>query len=553
MTVGATTESLRWELERPEDAARWWVRDNLYTLEPRTPLSDSVFTAVWDEAALCISEMMSVPDARGFNARTVNGYTYLSPIPITDGALIEKRLAAFLERIHNAADNLERDLERTAREQKEEHEYWDSADLGTGNLLILLELWRRALLTLDHFWKLHFRIVFPRHAMAGTFEETAREVAGIESSAEYGKLVQAMGMTRQLSFDAALWNLAARAIELGLSETFIGTLETELRDQLEDSDAGRTWLGELDELLAVNGRRQTLPMELNDPTWAEDPRPVLGTIRTYVAEGGEYDFEALMAEMAEEQRKLEEAALARISGDEDRARFEGMLGPVRGLQAAMEDDNFELSWSHAQVRAVALEIGDRLAAAGVLDSQDDVFFLRKDEVERALVDLATGFYDMSGLGRAVSERRDAWEAARVAQAPPYIGELPDEIEDFLLNQFWGIRGRKQLDATDGELTGTGASGGVVEGVARRVLTPEQFGQVQPGEVLVCRSTNPAWTPLFSKVCAVVADQGGTLAHAAIVAREYGIPAVLGTMHGTARIPDGARVRVDGDSGTVTIL
>jgi pyruvate,water dikinase len=546
---------MRWELDRSEDKARWWVRDALYTIQPRTPLSDSVFTPAWDEATMYVCEEMAIPGGRGFNPRTVNGYTYLSPIPITDEATIHERLGRFLAGLEANAANLDENVRAFGAEQEVERRHWAQADLDTTNLLALLEHWRRVLLTLDRFFKLHFKLVFPRHAIMAQFEEVAQEVAGLDSDADVGKLVQAMGMTKQLEFDAELWRLAAAAIDAGLTDELLGTLEADLPGVLEGSEAGRAWLAELGRFLDEFGHRMTLPMELHDPTWCEDITPVLGTIRTYVAEGGEYDFDGLLARLAEEQRAFTEQTIAAIEPGEGRDRFTGMLDPVRRLQSASEDDNINLFWSYAQVRRVALAVGRRLAEGGVVADADDVFFLTKQELEGALVDLATGgLYDTSSWSGLVASRREEWAQQARTVPPPYIGDLPDEVHDLLLNRFWGITGRRQLD--DGqraELTGVGASGGIAEGVARVVVTPADFGRVEPGEILVCASTNPAWTPLFSKIAGVVADQGGSLSHAAIVAREYGIPAVLGTGHATARIADGARLRIDGQRGTVEFL
>jgi pyruvate,water dikinase len=139
------------------------------------------------------------------------------------------------------------------------------------------------------------------------------------------------------------------------------------------------------------------------------------------------------------------------------------------------------------------------------------------------------------------------------QPPSYIGDFPDEIEDVMVNHFWGIRGRRHLEQMEGEISGLGASAGRVEGIARHVRGPQDFAKIEPGEIMICGSTSPAWTPIFTKIAAVVTDQGGTLSHAAVVAREYGLPAVLGTLHGTKRIRDGSRIRVDGTAGKVEIL
>src|SRR3989304_7412886 len=107
-----STPDLKWELERPEDRKRWWVRESLYTIQPRTPLSDSFSSPEWDEAVLCIGEELSFPNSRGFNARTVNGYTCLSPMPITDPDLIQKRLPKFLNKMTALQGNADRDFAR---------------------------------------------------------------------------------------------------------------------------------------------------------------------------------------------------------------------------------------------------------------------------------------------------------------------------------------------------------------------------------------------------------------------------------------------------------
>ena len=144
-------------------------------------------------------------------------------------------------------------------------------------------------------------------------------------------------------------------------------------------------------------------------------------------------------------------------------------------------------------------------------------------------------------------------AQRASKPPAYLGSPPQEIRHFLLNNFWGIRDLGQLRDEGRVISGIGASDGTAEGIARVVLQADELKRVQGGEILVVPATNPAWTPIFSKISGVVTDQGGSLSHAAIVAREYGIPAVLGTQNGTQRIPDGARVRVDGRKGEVEIL
>ena len=185
------------------------------------------------------------------------------------------------------------------------------------------------------------------------------------------------------------------------------------------------------------------------------------------------------------------------------------------------------------------ELGRRQVAAGVVERPDDVFWLRRAEL------LASPAVSRAEV---VAERREVWRGQRRA-TPPQV--LPVE-------QLVGEGVPALLPATSGEQTGNmirgiGASAGQVTATARVLAGPADFGRLQPGDVLVASITTPAWTSLFARASGVVTDIGGPLSHSSIVAREYGIPAVLGTNVASRRIPDGARVRVDGDAGTVTLL
>jgi pyruvate,water dikinase len=134
--------------------------------------------------------------------------------------------------------------------------------------------------------------------------------------------------------------------------------------------------------------------------------------------------------------------------------------------------------------------------------------------------------------------------------------VPEALNDPAVRMLWGVT-QQTIEAWlrpgEGEVRGVGASSGVVEGPARVLTDVNQIGEVRDGEILVCPVTAPSWAPVFPKIAAAVSDIGGMMSHAAIIAREYGLPAVVGTGHATKQIKTGDRVRVDGDSGIVTIL
>ena len=183
------------------------------------------------------------------------------------------------------------------------------------------------------------------------------------------------------------------------------------------------------------------------------------------------------------------------------------------------------------VRHAVLEAGRRLAAAGLIDALDDVWFLTWPQLQ-ALPDPAATPSGGAALRASVGRRKAAWQ--RLAGSP--------------LIATTTLYPRR--DDAEALVTGAAGGGGLAAGAVRVIRGPAEFGDLQPGEVLVCPATNPAWTPLFTRAAAVVVDHGGLASHAAIVAREYGIPAVMGTGDGTTALTTGARVIVDGDRGRV---
>ena len=153
-----------------------------------------------------------------------------------------------------------------------------------------------------------------------------------------------------------------------------------------------------------------------------------------------------------------------------------------------------------------------------------------------------------------------WPGNTIKRPTPALGPVPDIIDDPAIVMLWGIT-RENLDvwltgpadADSKEIRGFAASNGVVEGTARVIKSVQEIGRLEEGDILVCQVTNPTWAPVFQKIAAAVSDIGGSMSHAAIVAREYGLPAVVGTGKATSRIRDGQRIRVDGARGVVTLL
>jgi phosphohistidine swiveling domain-containing protein len=243
-------------------------------------------------------------------------------------------------------------------------------------------------------------------------------------------------------------------------------------------------------------------------------------------------------ELAARREALTAQCLA-VLGDRPRlqARFQALLQVAQRYAVLREHQAGQLTVGWPLLRRCALRLGETLRADGVIDRAEDVFFLTRADLDahaprRELVD----------------RRRAVWERQRRLLAPLTIGRLPRLLAKQLLGAVDAVR--TTGPAPEGAIVGQPASPGRASGPVRIIHGPADFDRFQPGEVLVARVTAPAWTPLFARAVAVVTDGGTLAAHASLVAREYGIPAVVATEDATSRLVDGQVVTVDGGAGTV---
>jgi len=229
------------------------------------------------------------------------------------------------------------------------------------------------------------------------------------------------------------------------------------------------------------------------------------------------------------------------------ARFEKLLDTAQRFGRVREEQvaSFTLGWP--LMRRALLRLGGILTERGVLLTAEDVFFLTRAELLAAL----TISEPAGSLVPGVVERRKLWQRQRRLTPPLVLGEMTPMMKRIFERTGNMLRSEVVLPVRDG-LAGLPASPGRASGPARVICTPEEFDRLQPGDVLIAPVTTPAWTPLFVHAAAVVTDTGSPLAHASLAAREYGIPAVFGTGNATARLRDGQRVLVDGNTGLVEV-
>jgi pyruvate,water dikinase len=332
---------------------------------------------------------------------------------------------------------------------------------------------------------------------------------------------------------------------------------------------GKSWLEEL-----ATSRDPWFNINVGDGfyhyhrSWNDDLSMPFGALPGYIenmkaGDRIERPIEKLMAE----RKQLIEEYRALLNTDQDRVAYDQMITLAHRVFPYVEGHKFYCEhWYTNLFFNKIREFGSLLSKQGFFPDTEDVFHLTHYELETAIVDVMTSWSNGSApRGPAhwpgiVKERKAAIAEWAKHNTPPALGPVPDVIEDPAIVMLWGIT-RENLDAwlsageqpDSNEIKGFAASSGVAEGVARVVKSVEEIGRLRQGDILVCQVTNPTWAPIFQKISGAVSDIGGSMSHAAIVAREFGLPAVVGTGTATQKIKDGQRIRVDGGRGVVTIL
>jgi pyruvate,water dikinase len=301
-------------------------------------------------------------------------------------------------------------------------------------------------------------------------------------------------------------------------------------------------VGALDAFLAEHGHLGQTSEDIAGPSWIEAPEIYLAELSQRLSRP------AVSAERRRERLRAEadaraDAVRARLSDrPADLARFEHLLERAREIGPLTEGHNYWIDRkAQSHLRRLITAVGRRLAREDRIERPEDVFYLEHPDIEVGL----TSDQDLRPL---VEARREVHERQLRIRPPAVVGAPRTDPPE--PDMFDGVRIES---AVANELRGTGASAGIARGPARLVLSPQDFGHVRQGDIIVCPASNPSWVPVFASAAGLVTNTGGVLSHAAVVAREFGLPAVVGTGNATDRIPEGSTVEIDGTLGVVRIL
>ncbi|MFO1402404.1 MAG: PEP-utilizing enzyme [Steroidobacteraceae bacterium] len=568
------------------DDERFWFYNSMHFPEPM-----SAFDMVTAEAAYCAlgaanTRVHCLPTTLGIDHRIINGRVYIGGNGVSDPAEIARRTDEFQKRAFYYYANWERlyaqwrekmlkliqearALPKPALPEFEPLEHVH-AGRGIASNQDLLDIYQKTLEGYFRMWHHHFEFLLLGYGAYLTFFNFCKKAFPEITDQTIARMVA--GMEAEIFRpDEELRRLARRAVELGVDGRFAegASAEQVMASLRAAGEPGVAWLKELEV-----SRDPWFNINVGDGfyhyhrSWNDDLSMAFAGIPGYISavkagESLERPYERLQAERKQliaDYREL-------LSSDEERAAYDQMITLAHRVFPYVEGHKFYCEhWYTNLFFNKIREFGALLAQHGFFPAAEDVFHLTHYELENAIIDLMNAWSAGSPprgpdhWPARVKERRAALAEWAKHDTPPALGPVPDVIDDPAIVMLWGIT-RENLDtwlkAGDGsqgnEIRGFAASSGVVEGTARIVKSVEEIGRLKQGDILVCQVTNPTWAPIFQKISAAVSDIGGSMSHAAIVAREFGLPAVVGTGTATSRIKDGQRVRVDGGRGIVTLL
>jgi phosphohistidine swiveling domain-containing protein len=432
-------------------------------------------------------------------------------------------------------------------------------NLDAATNIELLQNFEDTIATCRRMWEIHMYMMYGTYTPYVLFEQLCKHLLNIDDThPDFHRLMSGFD-NESFRIDRGLWEYAQRLKAMGLDSVVAGVPTKEWETRLMTSDKGREFLEDFKGFLDTKaGWRMARMAEINIPTWTEEPSQAFDKMAIYLRQGKEFDLDAKRQRLEQERIAAEKEILERIS-PEQRGWFSVLLKIAQNSSRFSEEHDHYLDlYCHAVIRKTCIDLAKRFVKGGTIADIDDIFFLMPDEVHR--VGINPDKFNLKGL---VARRKEEWNKWNERGNPPVIlrkdFDLAQAMEfmvksldpialKVVVGKFPEVRPELKAD-----IYGTCGSPGVAEGIARVVFKDEDLATIQEGDILVSMSTSPAWTPVFCMIRGVVVDRGGSLSHAAIVGREYGIPVVMNTIDGTSKIKSGQRIRIDANLGTVYIL
>lgn len=575
----------------PEDDQRFWFYNAMHFPEPM-----SAFDMVSAEAAYCAlgasnTRVNCLPTTLGIDFRIVNGRVFIGGNGVTDPAEIARRAEEFQKRAFYYYENWEdlyeqwkdkmraliADFEALPPLELPEFEPIEHvfAAKGVASNHTILDTYQKALAGYFQMWHHHFEMLLLGYGAYMVFFDFCKKAFPEITDQTVARMVA--GFDAEIfKPDGEVKKLAQKALDLGVDELFIEgqiidrqSAEALLERLRQHGDAGEQWLQALEE-----ARNPWFNVNVGDGfyhyhrSWNDDLSLPFSALPGYIAKlKADESLDRPTEQLQEERQALIDGYRELLSSDDERAAYDQMITLTCRAFPYVEGHKFYCEhWYTNLFFNKIREYGELFVRYGLIDDSEDIFHLTRFDVEQGISDVmlswSTGSPARGGkrFRHFIKKRKHALQVWAEMDTPPALGPVPNIIDDPAIVMLWGIT-RENLDSwmsadrdnDSHELKGFAASSGVAEGTARVIKSVQEIHRLQEGDILVCQVTNPTWAPIFQKISAAVSDIGGSMSHAAIVAREYGLPAVVGTGKATSRIKDGQRIKVDGARGVVTIL
>jgi pyruvate,water dikinase len=523
-----------------------------------------------------------IPPANGIEFKIHLGYLYMSPVGVPEEE-VAARVPEFERRAGHYFQNWDSLLEawhakvRATIDEMEELRFEALPDvvpfddIVSGKAMdgsqVLMENYDRLIALLYRNWQYHFEFLNLGYLAYLDFFGFCKQVfPGIPDQA-IAKMVQGVDM-ELFRPDDELKKLAVKAVELGLQSAFADTDDVEGTLRAVREQGGEEWLAAYEgaqdpwfNFTVGNG------FYGHDKYWLEHQEIPLGYVKDYIRRVDEgQDIMRPVEELTAEKERIV-AEYRELLDPDVQAQFDAKLGLAATAYPYVENHNFYIEhWTMGVFWRKVRELARVFTEAGFWADPADMLYLNRNEVRDAIFDLVTGWaVGAESTGphywpAEIERRRGIIDALSTRRPQPALNTPPAQITEPFTMMLYGITTEQVQQwlagdeaGDDGAITGMAASPGVVEGPARVITSADQLGEVEEGEILVATITAPSWGPIFGKIKATVTDIGGMMSHAAIVCREYGLPAVTGTGSASTTIRTGQLIRVDGNAGRVEIL
>ncbi|MFZ5808135.1 MAG: PEP-utilizing enzyme [Chloroflexota bacterium] len=555
-------ESFPVEWKNEEEKKLLWFYDDNHVPNPISPMYFSLH-GWWGPTLDYMYRRFGFPIGAAWNGKRVNGYLYtaISPRDPNEAALIGPYYGWVMPTY--AENFLDWWQNRYLPEIKANFQYLDTFDTEKASLPELMVFLEEAIDIQERHFRLHWILNLAQFQASLTFQILAKEVISDVEGALLGRILISLE-DRNWDSVRELWKLKEEVKANSTLRSIFESKETAsaVIPALLTTPEGKAFMEKVHAYLKEYGYKPLYTHEYIYKLWVEDPTPCVETIKGYLA--SDYNFPAEYEKIKADQKAAMDELISRIPADTPAEKKEALLEAMRlavKMMPLTPDHHFYFDQAtFARMRLVLLAIGRKMVKASLLRDAEDIMFLEYDQlryyVANPKTDANPNGYD--GIS-VIKEARRKWEDAFKVSPRDWVGTVTRwNMYEEIYHTLWGYPerferskdGRKE--AAD-QVQGLPAAAGVAEGIARIVKSPDEFDQVKRGEIMVCLMTNPAWVIVFSKIKGVVTDAGGVLSHTAVVSREFGIPAVVGTGDATRRIKTGDRIRVNGITGVVEIL